>query len=103
MKADLNRRALLLLNKIPRGKVTSYKALAEACNTSPRAIGRIMANNRCPEIYPCYKVVRSDGSPGGYKGSTKGESIAEKTALLKRDGVAIEKGRISRKHFWRFS
>lgn len=90
-------RALLLLRKIPKGKVTTYGALAKACNSSPRAIGRIMANNRCPGIYPCYKVVRSDGSPGGYKGSTKGRIVAEKIRLLEKDGIKASNGKVNLK------
>ncbi len=93
-------KAILLLRKIPKGMVTTYKILAEKCGTSPRAIGRIMANNKEPERYPCYKVVHADGSVGNY--SAKG-GRGKKAELLKRDGVEILNGKISRKYFWRFS
>ena len=43
-------KAILLLRKIPKGKVVTYKEMARVCKTSPRAIGRIMANNSDPRI-----------------------------------------------------
>lgn len=95
--------ALLLLRRIPRGKVTTYGILAKACNSSPRAIGQIMKRNKYPEICPCYKVIRSDGTLGGYAGKTKGKKINEKIQKLKRNGIVIKNGRIDKRYFWHFS
>lgn len=92
-------KALLLLRKIPKGKVTTYGALARATRSSPRAIGQIMRTNPRPDLYPCYKVVRSDGSIGGYAGCIKGRKISEKVVLLKKDGIKIEKGKIDLRRF----
>ncbi|MBI2971071.1 MAG: MGMT family protein [Candidatus Aenigmarchaeota archaeon] len=92
-------KALLLLKRIPKGKVTTYKALADACGTSPRAIGTVMRSNKNPVECPCYKVIRSDGSIGGYSGEG---GIKVKIKLLKRDGVAIIKGRIDRAYVHAF-
>ncbi len=92
-------RALLLLRKIPKGKATTYKLLAEACGTSPRAIGSIMSGNKNPEKYPCYKVVRTDGNVGGY--SSKG-GCRRKAELLKKDGIEIVNGKIDKRYFWGF-
>ena len=61
-------KAILLLKKIPKGKVATYKEMAGVCNTSPRAIGRIMTKNPNPINYPCYKVVASNGEFRGYSG-----------------------------------
>lgn len=92
-------KALLLLKKMPKGKVTSYKILAKLCKTSPRAIGKIMKTNPHPEEYPCYKVVGDDGSLVGYSG--KG-GIETKIKLLKRDGIEIVSGKIDEKYFYEF-
>lgn len=92
-------KALLLLRKIPKGKVTTYGELARATRSSPRAIGQIMRTNPRPDLYPCYKVVRSDGSIGGYAGCIKGGKISKKVALLKKDGIKIEKGKIDLRRF----
>lgn len=81
--------AIRLLKKIPKGKVTTYKELAEAAKTHPRAVGTIMHANRFPSEYPCYKVVMSDGRIGGYGGGVK-----KKIKLLKKDGITVKKGRI---------
>lgn len=87
-------KALLLLRKVPKGKVTTYGALAKATKSSPRAIGSVMRHNKHPEIYPCYKVVSSSGEIGGYAGCVSGKNIIKKVGLLKKDGIKIENGKI---------
>lgn len=95
-------KALLLLRKIPKGRVTTYGALAKATKSSPRAIGQIMRRNAFPEKYPCYKVISNSGKIGGYAGCTKGRKISEKILLLRKDGIRIEKGMINKKYFHKF-
>jgi O-6-methylguanine DNA methyltransferase len=80
------------LLKIPRGKVTTYKELAKACKTHPRAIARILSSNNEPDKFPCFKVVNSDGGIGGY---THELGVTEKIRRLKKEGVIIRKGRIN--------
>ncbi|MBI2075774.1 MAG: MGMT family protein [Candidatus Aenigmarchaeota archaeon] len=92
--------SLLLLKKIPRGKVTTYGILAGMTNSSPRAVGRIMACNKEPEKYPCYKVVLSSGEVGNYSGKGGRRS---KIKLLEKDGVIIKNGKINRGYFWFFN
>jgi len=99
MKPDLNRRVLEMLRKIPRGKVTTYKELAIAANTGPRIIGRIMACNDQPQLYPCYKVIHTNGNIGGYSASG-GEK--KKSRLLRKDGIKITNGKVDKKYFWTF-
>lgn len=89
--------ALKLLKKIPKGKVVSYKELNRIADTSPRAIGMIMRNNKEPEKYPCYKVIKENGEIGGYS-----KGIKKKIKLLKKDGIIIKKGKIDKKYFWRY-
>lgn len=91
--------AILLLKKIPKGKVVSYTELARVCNTSPRAIGRIMAKNPDPLNYPCYKVVSSRGELCGYSG---GGGLKGKQALLKKEGICFINGKIDKKYFYKF-
>ena len=94
--------ALFLLRRIPKGRVTTYKMLAEKCKTSPRAIGQIMKYNKDLKLYPCYKVINADGKTGGYSGSIRGKKIKRKILLLKKDGIEIKNGKIDKKYFYRF-
>ena len=90
----------MLLKKIPKGKVATYKELARVCKTSPRAIGKIMAQNEHPKEYPCYKIVASDGKLTGY--SAPG-GIKTKEKLLQYDGIILQKGRVPSQYFYTFS
>ncbi len=82
------------LNKIPKGKVISYKILAEYFNTSPRAIGKIMKNNKEPDRFPCYKVIRCDGYIWGYNWW-----VEEKIKRLTADTINIINNKISTEYF----
>lgn len=83
-------RVYALLKRIPKGKVTTYKAIAEALGIKAyRAVGNALNRNKDPENVPCYKVVSSDGRLGGYS-----RGIAEKVARLKEDGIKVLDGRI---------
>lgn len=92
-------KAILLLKKIPKGKVITYGELARVCKTSPRAIGKIMASNEHPKEYPCYKVVASDGRLCGYSGRG---GLKTKARLLQEDGIQLKKGRVVKEYFYRF-
>ena len=87
-------KALLLLTKIPRGKVTTYGALAKATKSSPRAIGQVMRRNEHPDTYPCYKCVSASGKIHGYGGCLKGQKVSKKISLLKKDGIEIRNNKI---------
>lgn len=72
--------------KIPKGQTRTYKQIALACNTSPRAVAKILSKNPTPIKVPCHRVIRSDGKLGGYtfKGKRK-DSMKEK--LLKKESA----------------
>ena len=84
-----------LLSRVPKGYVTTYKALANNVDSRAyRAIGQLMRHNPDAPIVPCHRVVRSDGRIGGYKGTIAGREIRNKIALLQREGVEIKDGKI---------
>ena len=90
-------KALLFLKKIPAGKVATYKSIGDMFKLHPRTVGLIMSRNKHPEIYPCFKVVKSNGELGGYSGVG---GIRRKAELLRKDGVEF-KGRIDmKKYLW---
>lgn len=79
---DFKQRVLDIVKMIPKGKTMSYGEVARrAGNTkASRAVGMIMSRNTDKSI-PCHRVIRSDGSLGGYNG-IKGN----KRVLLKNEG-----------------
>lgn len=84
-----------LLKQVPKGNVTTYKALGQALGTkSYRAIGQFMKHNPYAPIVPCHRVVASDGTIGGFMGKTSGVQIKKKIALLEKEGVSVVQGKI---------
>lgn len=78
------------LRKVPTGKVTTYKKIAEALGTKAfRAVGSALRNNPYAPEVPCHRVVRSDGSIGGFMGKKTGEEVAKKVVMLRNEGVEV--------------
>lgn len=77
--------------KIPKGKTCSYKQIADKLKTSPRAVGQALKKNPFAPKIPCHRVIKSDGSIGGFNGSSNPESkeISKKRKLLREEGVEI--------------
>ncbi len=74
-----------IVKKIPRGKVMSYKEVAEKIGKprAYRAVGNALNKSASWRTdIPCHRVVRSDGSPGGYR-----KGIKKKVKLLKNEKV----------------
>ncbi|MDD9953128.1 MAG: methylated-DNA--[protein]-cysteine S-methyltransferase [Candidatus Woesearchaeota archaeon] len=83
------------LIQVPKGKVTTYKALAAACKIqSSQAIGQALKHNPCAPRVPCHRVVKTDGSIGGFNGHTTGKDIQRKIQLLHKEGVNITDGKV---------
>ncbi len=82
------------LLKVPRGKVTTYGALAQKMKSSARAIGQVMRTNPYAPHVPCHRVISSTGKIGGFMGETSGEAITKKVRLLKAEGVDVREGKI---------
>ncbi|SVA11101.1 uncharacterized protein METZ01_LOCUS63955 [marine metagenome] len=77
------------IKKIPRGETLSYKQIALTIGRpkSSRAVANACGKNPYPIIIPCHRVVKSNGSLGGYSG--KG-GRNKKRELLKKEGVFIK-------------
>jgi len=54
------------LQRIPYGKTKSYGEIAKKFNTSPRFVGNVCGLNKHLLVVPCHRVVRSDGTLGGF-------------------------------------
>lgn len=86
---NFQRQVLAMLSTVPRGSVITYRALAFRLNKPgcARAVGNALADNPFPLILPCHRVVRSDGSLGGYQGGGR-----MKTQLLEYERVTVDGG-----------
>ena len=76
------------LKKIPRGKVKTYSQVAKSIGKplAVRAVANAIGKNPLAPQIPCHRVIRSDGSLGGYSG--KG-GIKTKRLLLKKEGIML--------------
>lgn len=89
MLNNFEKKIIFCLRKIPKGKVSTYKILAEYFKVSPRLIGKILSKNSYPKKFPCYKIVKSNGEIGGYNCG-----VRKKIVLLKKDGIEIKNNKI---------
>ena len=67
------------LIKIPYGKTKSYGEIAKTVKTSPRYVGNVCGQNKHLLIVPCHRVIRTDGSLGGF--SSRGGLSLKKRLL----------------------
>ena len=76
------------IKTIPKGRVKTYKEVAIGLNKpkSARAVANACAKNPYAPKIPCHRVIRTDGTLGGYSG--KG-GIKTKKKLLKREGFRL--------------
>ena len=73
------------VKKIPKGKVSTYKNVAEALGCKAyRAVGNALNKNPYAPIVPCHRIVCSDGSIGGFA-----RGVKEKIRLLEKEGIKI--------------
>jgi methylated-DNA-[protein]-cysteine S-methyltransferase len=86
-KSKFEREVLAATFEIPRGKVSTYKRLAEKVGRprAYRAVGNALRKNPLSPIVPCHRVVRSDGRIAG-----RGESIEARRRLLEEEGIPLK-------------
>ena len=73
------------LPEIAYGQTRTYGQVAELVGNprAVRAVGTACATNPLPVVVPCHRVLRADGTPGGYVGGS-----AAKQALLRLEAAA---------------
>lgn len=76
-------RVYKVVSDIPKGETLTYKEVAQQAGNikASRAVGSVLNKNTSPHI-PCHRVIRSDGSIGGYN---KGAKI--KRSKLREEGA----------------
>jgi len=94
---NFNERIWKLCKRVPKGKVTTYKELAQAANSKAyRAVGNAMNRNpygilECStqSMVPCHRVVDSTGHLHGFA-----HGLKSKAKLLKKEGIQIKNNKI---------
>ena len=76
------------LKKIPKGQTRTYLDVAKAINRpkAARAVANAIGKNPYAPKVPCHRVIRTDGSLGGYSGPG---GVKTKKKLLKMEGICL--------------
>tara|TARA_B100000700_G_scaffold277513_1_gene324927 strand:+ start:938 stop:1387 length:450 start_codon:yes stop_codon:yes gene_type:complete len=71
------------LKKIPRGSTNTYGQIARKLKISPRYVGRVCGENKHLILIPCHRVIKSDGSMGGFS-ANGGVKLKKKLIQLEK-------------------
>jgi len=81
-----------IVSKIPKGKVATYKQIADMVKTTPRVIGFALHVNKDSRIIPCHRVIKSNGTlANGYAFGGK----KEQKIKLEKEGIVFAKEKVS--------
>ncbi|MSR46979.1 MAG: methylated-DNA--[protein]-cysteine S-methyltransferase [Planctomycetes bacterium] len=106
--SDFEHRVWRELQRIPCGETRSYVELGRAIGApkAARAVGRANGMNRLALVIPCHRVIRDDGTVGGYGGGRwrkewllrleRQESVARQSALISPPTTSTATARKSR-------
>ena len=97
-RPEFSEKVYMICSRIPKGKVMTYGQIAKILNSSPRAVGQASRRNPYAPKVPCHRVIKSDGSLGGYNGKMNSK---KKIHLLRSEGVMLSNKKIDRKYFHR--
>ncbi|MBY9014515.1 MAG: MGMT family protein [Candidatus Lokiarchaeota archaeon] len=82
---------LKALLKTKPGEITTYSDLAKRINSKAyRAVGGVLRNNPLPLVIPCHRVIKKDGTLGGFMGKMDEDWQTNlKRSLLKIEGNIV--------------
>ena len=80
---DFEKEVLKVTSRIPIGQVRTYRWVAKKLGkpNAVRAVGQALKKNPYPIIIPCHRVIRSDGSLGGY---AKGKKLKKQLIFFEK-------------------
>ena len=85
-----NQKVWALTARVPKGRVTTYAAIARALGTEAyRAVGNAMNKNPYAPEVPCHRVVGSDGSLTGFA-----SGLEKKKQMLEAEGVELKGAKV---------
>jgi methylated-DNA-[protein]-cysteine S-methyltransferase len=92
-ETGFSKKVFAAVSRIPKGNTATYSQVAKAAGSpkAARAVGNILARNPHPIKVPCHRVIRADGSVGGYLGQA---NYKEKVRLLESESVEIIDGKV---------
>jgi methylated-DNA-protein-cysteine methyltransferase-like protein len=101
LPADFYQKVYALVRTIPKGRVTSYGAIAKAIGSpqSSRTVGYAMNASHQQEDVPAHRVVNRNG---GLTGKHHFSGTHAMQQLLEAEGIEIKDDQIQnfKKHFW---
>jgi len=85
--SEFEKRIWMAAIKVSFGKTSSYREIAEICGRprACRAVGNAMGKNPVLILIPCHRIIKSDGSHGGF---SAGPGLKKK--LLALEGIVIK-------------
>lgn len=98
-KTQFERDVLVETFRIPKGRISTYKRIAEKIGRprAYRAVANALHKNPLWPVVPCHRVIRSDGSFGGpEKGANQRRNTVSKEGILIKDG----KVRVTNEIIW---
>lgn len=90
-KTEFEKKVLVATFRIPTGKVSTYRRIAEKAGypRAYRAVANALHRNPLAPIVPCHRVIRSDGKFGG-----DGMDAESRRRLVEQEGVPLRKGSV---------
>ena len=99
-KVSFAEKVYSLCKQIPKGKVTTYKEIAAKLDMRGyQAIGQVLRCNPYAPNVPCHRVIKSDGSLGGFFGKVNGKEILRKQIMLEKEGIIVNENKIDLNKF----
>lgn len=87
---NFNEKVWELCKKIPKGRISNYKLIAEKLGSMGyRAVGNALNKNPYAPIVPCHRVIASSGHLHGFA-----HGLKAKRNLLEKEGVKIKNNKV---------
>lgn len=92
LAGGFSRQVLQVTATIPYGETRSYGEVAEMAGSpgAARAVGTAMSTNPIALIVPCHRVIKSDGSIGGYGGGREGTNLKRQLLQLETSSALFQ-------------
>ncbi|MDP2649787.1 MAG: MGMT family protein [bacterium] len=85
-----------VVSLIPKGKVSTYKIIAELSKTNPRIVGFALHANKNPKQIPCHRIIKSNGTLA--KGYAFG-GVRQQRHKLEEEGIIFPNSKVDMQKF----